>query len=489
MTPEAIPSFSSFDYYDALTRNPKENSVLFISRKGIILKVNRAFLLSFGYDEQDVVGQPVSMLFSEEDRRKDRPGREINTVLDEGQCFDNNYLVRKDRVLTWVSGESILIQNEQGEKCILKIIQNIHTQKESENSIIQLNNFNEHILSMIEDAVIVLGSDFTIVKANRSWFRLFRLENEDLARMDFRALMQPFDSHFNLFRSISATLANGPASSRIQTEFNEPGGGDKKVFDISLTRLDLQGDQHNVLIIFHDVTAQKLFEKKIEDILNFVGHELRNPLTSVMLSIGLTEELLKEKNVSELSQPLAIIRNNVARINKLVKELYNSSSISSGKLSVQGNLFDLEEMVRESVETIRLIYPAYTVTLLSDEDCIVYGDRDRLNQVITNYLTNAVKYSPGRQDIEVAIKCEEKSIVVSVKDHGIGIPAKELPYIFSRFFRAEKTKDLEGLGLGLFLCRQIIRSHNGHAWVESREGEGSTFYFSLPIAPVSILEQ
>jgi len=277
MTPDTIPIFTSFDYYQALFNNPKENSVLLISPKGTILRVNRAFLLSFAYNEKEIIGQPFSILFTEEDRNKDRPGREINTVLDEGQCSDNNFLVGKNKILTWVSGESILIRNEQGEKCILKVIQNIHTQKESENSIVQLNNFNENILSSIEDGVIVLGSDLKIVKANKSFFKLFNLENTDLATVDFPVLMQPFDASFDLSRSISAAQSSGSGSARVQAEFNADKGSDKKIYDISFAKLNLGNDQSNLLIIFHDMTTQKLFERQIEDILNFVGHEVRNP--------------------------------------------------------------------------------------------------------------------------------------------------------------------------------------------------------------------
>ncbi|HMH23251.1 MAG TPA: ATP-binding protein [Puia sp.] len=487
MTQDTKLTFTSFDYFKALTNHPKENSVLFISPNGIVQKVNRAFLLSFGYAEHEVVGQHLDILFTEEDRQKDKPGREIKTVLDEGQCSDNNYLVNKDKTLTWVSGESILIRNDQGEKCVLKIIQNIHTQKESENSIVQLNVFNENILSSIEDAVIVLGSDHDIVKANQSFFKLFAPEQEDLAKINFNVILQSFDSPFSIFKHISNAFRPGAVSSRMQAEFNGNNGSDKKVFDISFTRLNPGDGLSNLVIIFHDVTTQKLFEKQIEDILNFVGHELRNPLTSVILSIELMEGLLKEKDRPELSGALAIARNNARRINKLVKELYNSSSVSSGNLNLQGNEFDFVDMVTEAIHSTRQIHPAFTIALQSSEACSIYGDRDKLIQVVTNYLSNAIKYSKDSLGIEVTIRCEENAVILSVRDHGVGIPAKELPYIFNRFFRAEKTKDLEGLGLGLFLCRQIIKSHNGHTWAESLEGKGSTFYFSVPINPVDIL--
>src|ERR1700760_2775942 len=122
--------FSPFDYYQALFEHPKKNSALLMDEHGTILQVNRAFLLSFGYDEEDLIGNHFSILFTAEDQEKDLPMREIRTVLDEGQSFDNNYLVNHNKNRTWVSGESVLLKNDKGRKVVLKVIQNIHIQKE-----------------------------------------------------------------------------------------------------------------------------------------------------------------------------------------------------------------------------------------------------------------------------------------------------------------------------------------------------------------------
>jgi signal transduction histidine kinase len=130
---------------------------------------------------------------------------------------------------------------------------------------------------------------------------------------------------------------------------------------------------------------------------------------------------------------------------------------------------------------VRQLYPAYQILKTSSIDVQLFADRDKLIQVMTNFLTNAIKYSDGNPRVEVGTATEEGSVIVSVRDYGRGIPSKDLPYIFNRFFRAEKTKSLEGLGLGLFLTRQIIEAHHGRTWVESKEGEGSCFYFSLPL--------
>jgi len=186
LTMANLGKFTSLDYYRSLFENAKMNSVLIIDPNGIILEANRAFLSSFGYSEGDIVGENFSVLFSEADQKKDLPLRELRTVMDEGQSFDNNYLVNKNKTLTWVSGESLLLTNDQDEKRILKIIQNIHNQKESEFSIIRLNNFNENILGTIEDGVIVLDENLRILKANHSFAQIFNFSDKDLSKIDFK---------------------------------------------------------------------------------------------------------------------------------------------------------------------------------------------------------------------------------------------------------------------------------------------------------------
>jgi PAS domain S-box-containing protein len=476
---EAGKAFSTFDYYQALFENPKKNSVLLLDEDGSILQVNRAFLLSFGYDEEDLLGEHFAMLFTEEDRMKELPMREIRTVMDEGQSFDNNYLVNKNGARTWASGESVLVKNAQGRKCVLKVIQNIHTQKESELSIIRLNSFNENILSSIEDAVLVLDQEKKIVKANRAFLRLFDLPEAHLHNVDFEGLLQTFDRREELEAAIANTLAGTVPSLPMHIELKD-GEGVEKYFEVSVLRLESLLGQTNALLIFHDVTTQKSQDRQREDILNFVAHELRNPLTNIMLNIDWMDQLCREKGVDGLSDFIIRTKRNSERLKKLVNELYKSTKLISGNYDLQGEVFAFDELVEETVQGIRLEHPAYHIELRGKAEVTLSADKDKLMQVLTNYLTNAVKYSGGNTDIVVSVFVRDGSIVVAVTDRGKGIPAKELPFVFNRFYRAEKTRNLEGLGIGLFLSRQIVEAHQGRVWAESSEGQGSTFYFSLP---------
>jgi two-component system phosphate regulon sensor histidine kinase PhoR len=204
-------------------------------------------------------------------------------------------------------------------------------------------------------------------------------------------------------------------------------------------------------------------------------------LTSVILNIELMDELIKDRELQEFKAFVDRTRNNVQRLKKLINELYKSAKLISGNFDPEAVLFDFEEMIDETVHSIQQIYPGYAILKKNTPTVTLFADRDKLIQVLTNYLTNAIKYGDGNPTIEIDIQLEETLVTVSVKDYGRGIPIKDLPYIFNRFYRAEKTKSFEGLGLGLFLSRQIIEAHKGRTWVESQEGDGSTFYFSLPL--------
>jgi len=476
-------NFTSLDYYRSLFENAKMNSILIIDPNGTILEANRAFLASFGYEKADIIGENFSMLFSEADQKKDLPLRELKTVIDEGQSYDNNYLVNKNKTLTWVSGESLLLTNDRHEKRILKIIQNIHAQKESEFSIIRLNNFNENILGTIEDGVIVLDENLKILKANHSFIQIFNFSDRDVSRIDFKAFISSFDINSELHNAILAVFQSKSNISRIQLEMDSE-SAERKTFDVSCTRLAEEGEQTRILLIFHDVTAQKQFEKQREDILNFVAHEFRNPLANVILNIELVDELLKEKQLEEFREFLRRTRTNALRLKKLINELYKSARLISGNFDPERSVFILEEVIDEAIESVRQVHSQRKISKKGNAQVSLFADREKLIQVVVNYLTNAAKYSDENYNIEVCSLLEGDSVIVSVRDYGKGIPAKDIPYIFNRFYRAQKTKNLEGLGLGLFLSKQIVNAHGGRAWVESEEGKGSTFYFSV-LLPVS----
>jgi signal transduction histidine kinase len=260
----------------------------------------------------------------------------------------------------------------------------------------------------------------------------------------------------------------------------ETSSGEKRVFDVNCSSMQDTDWKNNVLIVIHDITIHKQVEREREDVIGFVAHELRNPLANLVLCNEIISEAIKENNLEEINDITQRSKNNVSRLNKMIAELYDATRINSGNLKLDISTFNFEEMINEAIDTVEVLQPSYNIIVKGEGNIEVSGDRYRLIQVVTNYLSNGIKYSNGKTDVILTMYKDNKTITVSVKDEGLGISAKQLPYIFERFFRAEKTKNLEGIGLGLYLCRQIIHAHNGRVWAESEEGKGSTFYFSIP---------
>lgn len=470
--------FSSSDYFQTLFDNAVQNAILLMDKEGTIITINPAFTKNFGYEPKDIVGESAAILFTKEDQKKGLPKKELVSVLTYGQASDNNYLVSKDKAITWVSGESVLVENDEGRISIVKIIQSIHQQKVSEISLQRLNEFNETILGSIEDVVIVLDENMNIVKANGAFSKLFKNE-PGVQRMNFADLIRPYDVFEDVQNNIKNAISSRKGFSNISIEI-ETSSGEKRVFDVSCSLMQHIAWQNNLLLVIHDITVHKQVEREREDVIGFVAHELRNPLANLVLCNEIMGEAIKENNREEITDMLQRSKNNVARLNKMIAELYDATRMNSGNLKLDISVFNFEDMIKEAIETVEVLQPSYNIVVKGEGNIEVTGDRYRLIQVVTNYLGNGIKYSNGKTDVILTMSHDDKTVTVSVKDEGLGISPKQLPYIFERFFRAEKTKNLEGIGLGLYLCRQIIHEHSGRVWVESEEGKGSTFYFSIP---------
>ena len=470
----------SFDnFFESLFYKARQNAVLIIDENGIVTAINPAFKEYFGYSENDLVGNHANILFTSEDQKKGLFKKELEQVFKEGQSFDNNYLVNKDQTITWVRGESMLVKTPSGNKFIVKVIQDIHDQKISEIEIHELNDFNENILGSIEDVVIVLDEELNILKTNSAFAKLFRLEVPDISVVNFSDILKDYDKKHELIPSIKDAFQNKAGFSNKQIDL-VISPTDIRYYDVSCSFMH-RSQHKNVLLIVHDITAYKELEKEREDVMGFVVHELRNPLLNVNLCNELLSEALDENDLKLAKNMLQKSRNNALRLQKMITELYESTKVNSGYLKLEIREFNFAEAVKEAIEIAEGLKPSYHAEVNGNADISVKGDRFRLIQVLTNYLSNGIKYSKGNASVILNIGHDEKSLTVSVRDEGLGISREQLPYVFDRFFQVEKTRNIEGIGLGLYLCRQIIHAHKGRVWAESEEGKGSVFYFSIPL--------
>lgn len=244
-------------------------------------------------------------------------------------------------------------------------------------------------------------------------------------------------------------------------------------------------------------TEQVEARRKVEDLsrlkdefLSIASHELRTPVTSIKGYTQLAKMLIKENDLNTSEEYLDIALDQIDRMSRLILELLDVSRIETGRLEIRREGIAWPQFVRDVVHRHHTAVSDRRFHVsVPDDHKIVTGDRDRLEQVLGNLLENAVKYSPDGSDVTVTVDDRGDSLVTAVCDRGIGIPADELNQVFERFHRGRQVSSTNygGLGLGLYITKQIIERHGGSIWVDSKEGHGTTFYFSLPVAEVPAL--
>jgi len=232
-----------------------------------------------------------------------------------------------------------------------------------------------------------------------------------------------------------------------------------------------------------DISQEKTDEIRKNDFIGMVSHELKTPLTTLTAVMQIARLKLKESGNKPLIN--AVERGNVQvkRMTAMIRGFLDIARLESGRMILEKQLFDIEQLLHELVDELRLIDNKHEIKLANGNQVEVNGDRDKISSVISNLINNAVKYSPNGKSIIVNCQRQESAVLVSVSDEGIGMKQQELNLVFDRFYRAEAahTHKISGFGIGLYLSAEIIKQHHGRIWAESEQGIGSTFYFTLPL--------
>ncbi|WP_286885011.1 two-component system histidine kinase PnpS [Aneurinibacillus sp. UBA3580] len=245
-----------------------------------------------------------------------------------------------------------------------------------------------------------------------------------------------------------------------------------------------EGEIKGIIVLLHDITAIRRLEKMRSEFVANVSHELKTPITSIK---GFTETLLDGAlEDPEISRSfLEIINEESDRLNRLITDILDLSKIEQKKMPLKVEEIDLSQLIKETVRIVREEARAKNIAIYlpAEKDITLEGDRDRMQQIVLNLVSNAIHYTPDNGEVTITLRePDEKSVEMVIADTGIGIPAEHLPRIFERFYRVDKARSREsgGTGLGLAIVKHLIESHHGMIHVESEEGRGTTFKIILP---------
>jgi PAS domain S-box-containing protein len=344
-------------------------------------------------------------------------------------------------------------------------------------------DYSEAIVDTVRLPLIVLNKEFLVLTANRSFYETFYLtpaetENQLIYKLNnstwdipkLRVLLEkilPANSHFDNY----------------EVEIDLPHIG-KRTMVLNARRTYRQvNNTEAILLAFEDITDRKQLEKQKDDFIGIVSHELKTPLTSIKIFSQMLEIDLKRNKDTKGLAFLEKMTSQIEKLTQLMASFTNVYKIQTGKLTLRKEEFDIEDLISSVIADFQYTTTTHTIDHKRQVNLTVKADKERITQVVINLISNAIKYSPTQKKIIVSANKDKNNVIVSVQDFGSGIPKVEQKKIFDRFYRISQKKEskISGLGLGLYISSEIINQHKGKIWVDSHNGKGSIFHFSLPI--------
>ncbi|TBO41585.1 hybrid sensor histidine kinase/response regulator [Pedobacter kyonggii] len=241
--------------------------------------------------------------------------------------------------------------------------------------------------------------------------------------------------------------------------------------------------------LLEEIEFRKQAEHKKDEFISIASHELKTPLTSVKGYIQLLQRSLNRDDKTMAQNHLEKASTQLEKLNELIVDLLDISKIESGKMKFNMKSFYADNMVNNAIEMLQQSNPDFKISKLGKTDEMIFGDEMRLEQVVINFITNAIKYAPGTNQVNVTTNIKDGKLYLAVKDFGIGISKEQQHKIFDKFYRVEDNSNrFNGLGIGLYICSEIINRHGGTIGVNSVPDEGSEFYFIIPTTEEEILK-
>lgn len=394
--------------------------------------------------------------------------------------------------------QAISAQTDMGitprQEKIVKLKESVELTQEYTNEIIsELNVTNEEltitrdyadaIIRTVRGPLLVLNKDLRIISANEAFYNAFKVAPNDTEN---RLLYDLGNRQWNIPKLRILLEEILPEKNTIEDfvvehDFKDIG---QKTMLLNARTLQQGPDKTSlILLAIEDITVRQQLEQQKDEFVSIASHELKTPITSVK---AYTQILGKRFQKAEDAKSVELIAKMDAQLDKLtdlIGDLLDVTKIEAGRIQFHESHFDFNDLVEETVEELQRTTEKHHIEQDLQPSRTVYGDHERLGQVLINFLTNAIKYSPHADRIIVGTAVDEDNVTLSVQDFGVGLSKEEQAKVFERFYRVggSDLATFPGLGLGLYIASDIIKRHKGQVWVESIKAKGSTFYFSLPM--------
>jgi PAS domain S-box-containing protein len=465
-----------------------------------IIYCNKAFESITGYTNKEIIGHNCRFLQDGDDNQEARYMlREAIKNGEHCQVEIRNY--KKDGRLIWNELMISPVKDLDGNVTNFIGIQNdITRRKEAEEALeAEKDHLEERVLERTEDlqeneaylasivetmreSLVVLDPQMRVLSVNEHFCRFFKSAENDIKG---KVLFEHNNGQWNLpeLKNLLINILpnNNPFEGfEIENEFPNIG---RKLLTLNARQVTLRGKyQNRILLAIEDNTEQREIEQRKEDFISIASHEMKTPLTSIKGNLQLLQRKAKQNNDTKYLNGFEIAAKSIARLEKLIYDLLDVSKIQSGKVGFNFAKFNFGRLIAEAVNGVQTTTQTHTIVMTGFGDIEITADFGRLEQVLLNLLINAVKYSPDGNKVMVHTSILPDYVKVSITDTGVGIHERDQKRIFERFYRADQISEkFPGVGIGLYVSNEIIKEHKGTLWVESQEGKGSVFSFTIPI--------
>lgn len=338
----------------------------------------------------------------------------------------------------------------------------------------------EAIVASMVDGLLVVDSWGLIVSFNEAFRSLCNLPEAEFYTLYWDDLLKTSDRHADLFTDFNRALRDGKRFSARCPATIQQGEREIPVSVNFTTIVEASGRITGGVLSVRDVTIETQIDRMKDEFIATVSHELKTPITTIsgFLEMMITRPMERMEQLPLLE----LIHSETGRLGRLINDMLDLSKIQSNRLSLDLKRFRMDGLIKGCLKPFEMRHKTTHRFELSVEPtrAMVHADPDRISQVLVNFISNAVKYSPEGGVITLTARREDDAWSVEVKDQGIGIPQDALPHVFDRFYRVNENQTA-GSGLGLYICKEIIQRHGGQIGARSQVDQGSTFWFSLPL--------
>ncbi|SDE96690.1 PAS domain S-box-containing protein [Mucilaginibacter pineti] len=465
-----------------------------------IIYCNKAFETMTGYTNKEIIGHNCRFL------QDGDAGQEARHILREAigkgeHCSVEIRNYKKGGRLFWNELTISPVKDQDGMVTNFIGIQNdITRRKEAEEAlIVERDNLEERVLERTEDlkeseaylasiietvreSLVVLDRDMQVLSVNEHFCRFFKSVEKDIKG---KVLFEHNNGQWNLPELknllINVLPNNNPFEGfEIENEFPKIG---RKLLVLNARQVILKGKyQDRILLAIEDITERREIEQRKEDFISIASHEMKTPLTSIKGNLQLLQRKAQQNNDTQYLSGFETAVKSVARLERLIYDLLDVSKIQAGRVAFSFTTFQLDRLINEAVSGIQATTNTHTIKVTGSANIEVTADFGRLEQVLLNLLSNAVKYSPDGKDVTLHMSILPDYVKISITDKGVGIHERDHKRIFERFYRTDQISEkFPGVGIGLYVSNEIIKEHKGTLWVDSKEGEGAIFSFTIPI--------